>query len=85
MIESKSFVILNIRHHLSSSFSHGTSSITKKSNTKPTVTSLISNGRRRLVYVYENGREMIEEYDTKTHEIVTRKIKNPTNFKEAKW
>ena len=51
----------------------------------PTVNSLITNGRRRLVYVYEDGKEMVEEYDIKTHDIITRKIKKPTPFKEGKW
>lgn len=39
----------------------------QKLNDKPTVTSMIVNGRRRLVYVYPDGRESIEEYDLKTH------------------
>lgn len=30
--------------------------ITQKASNTPTVSSLISNGRRRLVYVYEDGR-----------------------------
>ena len=51
----------------------------------PTVTSLISNGRRRLVYAYEDGKEMVEEYDMKTHVIISRKIKKPSTFKESKW
>lgn len=51
----------------------------------PTVTSIITNGRRRLVYVYDDGREMVEEYDLKTHDIITRKIKKPSAFKESKW
>lgn len=54
-------------------------------NDKPTVTSLVISGRRRLVYVYPDGKEMIEEYDLKTHEILTRKIKKPVHFKEGKW
>lgn len=28
---------------------------------------------------------MVEEYDLKTHEIVNRKVKNPSTFKESKW
>jgi hypothetical protein len=35
--------------------------------------------------VFEDGREMVEEYDMKTHEILTRKLKKPSTFKEAKW
>jgi|JI10StandDraft_1071094.scaffolds.fasta_scaffold2402232_1 hypothetical protein len=54
-------------------------------NDKPTVTSLIISGKRRLVYVYPDGKEMIEEYDLKTHEILSRKIKKPSHFKEGKW
>lgn len=28
---------------------------------------------------------MMEEYDLKTHEILLRKIKKPSTFKESKW
>ena len=28
---------------------------------------------------------MIEEYDMKTHDIINRKIKKPSTFKQAKW
>ena len=28
---------------------------------------------------------MVEEYDMKTHEIINRKIKKPSTFKESKW
>lgn len=28
---------------------------------------------------------MVEEYDMKTHDIITRKIKKPSTFKESKW
>ena len=48
---------------------------------KATITSLITGGKRRLVYVYEDGREMIEEYDVKTHELLFRKLKKPSTFK----
>lgn len=46
---------------------------------------MIVNSKRRLVYVYPDGRESIEEYDIKTHELLSRKVKNPSHFKEAKW
>lgn len=59
--------------------------IIQKAINQPTVTSLISNGRRRLVYVYQDGRQMVEEYDMKTHDIINRKIKKPTTFKQSKW
>lgn len=49
------------------------------------MTSLVVSGKRRLVYVYPDGKEMIEEYDLKTHEILSRKIKKPSHFKETKW
>ena len=28
---------------------------------------------------------MVEEYDMKTHQIISRKIKKPSTFKETKW
>lgn len=46
---------------------------------------MIIGGKRRLAYVYPDTREVIEEYDLKTHEIISRKTKKPTTFKEAKW
>jgi hypothetical protein len=46
---------------------------------------MIISGKRRLAYVYPDGREVIEEYDMKTHEVVSRKTKKPTHFKETKW
>jgi len=45
----------------------------------------VISGRRRLVYAYPDGKEMIEEYDLKTHELLNRKIKKASHFKEAKW
>jgi protein DPCD len=57
----------------------------QKLSDKPAVTSLIVSGKRRLVYAYPDGKEMIEEYDMKTHEILTRKIKKQSTFKENKW
>ena len=57
----------------------------QKSNDKPAVTSMIVNSRRRLVYAYPDGREAIEEYDLKTLELISRKVKNPSHFKESKW
>lgn len=38
-----------------------------------------------MVYAYPDGKEMIEEYDLKTHELLNRKIKKASHFKEAKW
>ena len=58
---------------------------TQKGSDKPTVTSMIVSGRRRLIYAFPDGREMMEEYDFKTHEILTRRIKKPATFKETKW
>jgi hypothetical protein len=43
----------------------------------PTVTSMIIGGKRRLAYAYPDGRECIEEYDLKTHELLTRRTKKP--------
>ena len=52
---------------------------------KPTVTSMIIGGKRRLAYAYPDGQETVEEYDIKTHEILTRRTKKPAQFKETKW
>lgn len=52
---------------------------------KPTVTSMIIGGRRRLAYAYPDGQETVEEYDLKTHELLSRRTKKPTQFKETKW
>lgn len=50
---------------------------------KPTITSLIANSKRRLNYTFQDKTEMVEEYDIKTHELLTRKYKKPTSIKES--
>ncbi|KAL4441370.1 hypothetical protein ABPG74_013665 [Tetrahymena malaccensis] len=52
---------------------------------KPTVTCLIIGGKRCLQYTFPDKTEMVEEYDMKSHELLMRKIKKVSNFKEAKW
>ncbi|EAR93824.3 DPCD protein (macronuclear) [Tetrahymena thermophila SB210] len=52
---------------------------------KPTVTCLIIGGKRCLQYTFPDKTEMVEEYDMKSHELLMRKIKKASNFKEAKW
>ncbi|KAL4478896.1 hypothetical protein ABPG72_009722 [Tetrahymena utriculariae] len=68
---------------------------------KPTVTCLIIGGKRCLQYTFPDKTEMVEEYDMKSHELlsnqhtkakmkinffkIVRKIKKVSNFKEAKW
>lgn len=38
-----------------------------------------------MVYVYDNGFEMVEEYDLKTHELVLRKTKKPNKLMKNEW
>ncbi|CAM4488257.1 unnamed protein product [Leuciscus chuanchicus] len=43
-------------------------------------TALISDGKRKAHYVFEDGNEMAEEYDLKTDELVLRKWRHKTSF-----
>jgi hypothetical protein len=54
----------------------------KKVQSKPpTVTSIVVGGaRRRLNYSYDDGSQMIEEYDMRTHELLTRLTKKPKDL-----
>mmetsp|Transcript_9839 Transcript_9839/g.8390 ORF Transcript_9839/g.8390 Transcript_9839/m.8390 type:complete len:93 (+) Transcript_9839:36-314(+) len=52
---------------------------------KPSVTSIISGGRRKVHYRYDDKSEMVEEYDMKTHELLVRKWKKHSDFKETEW
>lgn len=52
----------------------------------PTVTSVVCGGmRRRLNYSYDDGSQMIEEYDMRTHELLVRLTKKPKDIGEAPW
>lgn len=50
---------------------------------KATVTSIIVGGRRRLNYNFEDKSEMVEEYDIKSHELLSRKLKKLSHIKET--
>ena len=50
---------------------------------KATATSIIIGGRRRLNYSFEDKSEIVEEYDIKSHELLSRKIKKPSHIKET--
>ena len=52
---------------------------------KATITSMIMNAKRRLNYTFEDKTELVEEYDIKTHELITRKYKKLSTIKEASW
>ncbi|TRY92314.1 hypothetical protein DNTS_029277 [Danionella cerebrum] len=43
-------------------------------------TLLISDGKRKVHYLFEDGSEMAEDYDLKTDELVLRKCRNKTTF-----
>lgn len=54
-----------------------------KASTKsgePTVSQVISNGRRKLHYLYPNNTEMVEEFDVNSNECMLRKWKRPKDF-----
>lgn len=52
---------------------------------KATITSIISGGRRKLHYTYENKCEKMEEYDKNSHELLLRKWKMVNDLKDPKW
>ncbi|XP_043105900.1 protein DPCD [Puntigrus tetrazona] len=43
-------------------------------------TALVSDGKRKVHYLFEDGSEMAEEYDLKTDELVSRKWRHKTAF-----
>ncbi|XP_073699054.1 protein DPCD [Garra rufa] len=43
-------------------------------------TALISDGKRKVHYLFEDGSEMAEEYDLKTDELVLRKLRQKNTF-----
>ncbi|KAI2668427.1 Protein DPCD [Labeo rohita] len=43
-------------------------------------TALISDGKRKVHYLFEDGSEMAEEYDLKTDELVLRKLRQKSTF-----
>jgi len=57
----------------------------KDAKGKFNVTSVISGGRRKLHYTFEDKREMIEEFDTKSHELLIRKWKQQRDYKDTDW
>ena len=52
---------------------------------EPTVSQVISGGRRKLHYLYPNNIEMVEEFDVNSNECLLRKWKKPKDFGEATW
>ena len=52
---------------------------------EPTVNQVVANGRRKIHYLYPDGREVVEEYDVNSNECLLRKFKKPKDFGEADW
>ncbi|KAM3144908.1 hypothetical protein pb186bvf_002913 [Paramecium bursaria] len=52
---------------------------------KPQITAVIAGGRRRLNYTFDDKSEVVEEYDMKSHELLSRRIKKQSNIKDAQW
>ena len=52
---------------------------------EPTVTQVISGGRRKLHYLYPNQSELVEELDVNTNEVLIRKWKHAREFGDAVW
>ena len=52
---------------------------------EPTVSQVVSGGRRKLHYLYQNGTELVEELDQNTNECLLRKWKRPTQLGKEVW
>ena len=52
---------------------------------KPTVNQVISNGRKKLHYLFPDKTELVEERDQNSNELLLRKWKRPKDFGEAQW
>ena len=50
---------------------------------KGNVTSYLIGGRRKLFYKYPDGSEMVEEYDKKSHEIISRRFKKKGKLSDS--
>lgn len=48
-------------------------------------TCVISAGLRKLHSTYADGLEIVEEFNVQTHELLTRKVKKPSEIGEGKW
>ncbi|XP_011677646.1 protein DPCD-like [Strongylocentrotus purpuratus] len=49
-------------------------------------TALIQDGRRKLHFILLDGRELVEEYDVKTNDLLVRKWKSKNVLgREVKW
>lgn len=59
-----------------------------KANTKPgqpTVNEIVSNGRRKLHYLFPDQTELVEERDQNNNELLLRKWKRPKEFGQTTW
>ena len=48
---------------------------------EPTVNQVISNGRRKVHYLYPDNREVVEEYDINSNECLGKFTNHHTNIK----
>ena len=54
--------------------------------TYPYTTSIVTNGRRKFHTTYQDGSEMIEEFDLQSNELLVRKMRKPTQLGgESEW
>ena len=52
---------------------------------EPTVNEIISNGRRKLHYLFPDQTELVEERDQGSNEVLLRKWKRPKELGQAHW
>ena len=63
-----------------------TSSSSEPSTTKyPYTTSVVADGRRKFHTTYENGVEMVEEFDLQTNQLLLRKRRTVSILGEGTW
>jgi protein DPCD len=48
-------------------------------------TCIIAGGIRRLHSTYPDGFETVEEFNINNHELISRKVKKPSEIGEGKW
>jgi len=56
-----------------------------KQEGEPEVSSMKFAGRRKVIYTYPNGSEMVEEYDENSNDLLLWKVKLKWEFGASDW
>jgi hypothetical protein len=83
---SMSFIVTIPRKKLNQNIMHQQLKEDNTEQTYPYRTSIVSDSRRKFHTTYQDGSEMVEEYDLNTNELLVRKTRQPTKLGgEGEW